>query len=174
MTSTRDDTDVLERDDALPRAHQGTRVGGGMRRRAVALGVALLIIAVLGVGWLADGFSVAVPLTSTPSAMTRQVGITTVSLTTHPSPLRAGAVETLLLRVVDTSGAAVVGAKARCLLSMPDMAMSLPAVEATTTGEPGVYACSAQTLDTGAWILALSLTLPTGEAGQTTFPLQVA
>jgi hypothetical protein len=138
----------------------------------VALGVALLIIAVLGVGWLADGFSVAVPLTSTTSAMTRQVGIATVSLTTQPSPLRAGAPVTLLVRVVDSSGVAVVGARAHCLLSMPDMAMTLAAVDATATAS-GVYACSEPELDTGAWTLTLTLTLPAGETDQTTFPLSV-
>lgn len=176
MSATRDDLDrprdasASREDNGAARGARGARVARG---RALALVVALFVLAVLGTGWLADNLTTA-PQTPTSGALTRQVGLATVALTVSPSPLAAHQPESLLLRVTDTTGAAVTGAHIECALSMRDMGMALPTVVAKPTAQPGVYVCAAQSLDSGAWALGVTMTLPSGETGHTTFPLSVA
>lgn len=172
MSATRDDVE-RPHEEAASRGWRGAGSARAGRGRALALGVALLVVAVLGTGWLADSLA-AIPQAPTSSVLTRQVGLTTVALTVSPSPLRANRAESLLVRVTDTTAAPVVGATIACALAMPDMGMALPTVAAKPTAQPGVYVCSAQPLDVGAWSLGLTLTLPSGETGHATFPLSVA
>ncbi len=139
-------------------------------QRGQAVVVALVVIALLGTGWLADTL-VMLPQTPTQGAMSRQIGFSTVSLTVSPSPLRANQVATLRMRVTDASGQAVVGARVACALSMPTMAMALPTVAAVQASQPGQYMCSAPPLEAGLWALDVTLTLPTGETGHATFRL---
>ena len=143
------------------------------RPRARALVVALVVVVTLGAGWLADSLTV-VPQAPTTGPMTRQIGFSTVSVTASPTPLRANQAESLLMRVTDASGQAVVGARVVCALSMPDMAMDLPSIAATQTGQTGVYACATPPLAAGVWALDVTLTLPTGEGGHATFRFSVA
>lgn len=145
----------------------------GLRSRVVALVVALVVVGTLGAGWLADNLTV-IPQASTQGVMIQQVGFSTVSLTTSPSPLRANHAESLLLRVTDASGQVVVGARVRCALSMPDMAMALPSIAATQTAQAGAYACATPPLEAGVWALDVTLTLPTGETGHAMFRLSAA
>lgn len=172
MSAARDDLDRSQ-DDAVSGEGNGAGSARAVRGRALALGVALLVLAVLGTGWLADNLST-VPQAPTAIAQTRQVGLATVALTTSPSPLRAHQAESVLLRVTDTTGAAVAGARIECAFTMPDMGMALPTISAKPTAQPGVYVCAAQSFDAGAWTLGLTMTLPSGETGHTTFPLSVA
>src|SRR5579864_1616464 len=104
-----------------------------MSRRALAIIVAVAVLGVLGVGWMADSFGGA---TSAPgqNALTRQVGLATVTVTPPTAAQRASAA--LLLRVTDVTGRAVVGARAQCALSMPAMAMTLPTTQAEATATP--------------------------------------
>jgi hypothetical protein len=138
-------------------------------RRAAATGrwlaalVALVMVAVLALGSLADALGAALPQQTTQGPLTRQVGRSTVLLTIIMAPQAANQTEALEALVVDASGDAVVGARMQCALSMPAMAMALPSISATPTGQPGRYRCAAYALSSGAWSLALTLTLPSGE-----------
>ncbi|HEX8997713.1 MAG TPA: FixH family protein [Ktedonobacterales bacterium] len=143
------------------------------RQRVLALSIALAVVVVLSVGWLADSFATSSGAT-TSSVLSRQMGLSMVSLTASPSPLRAGRPEGVIVRVTDVSGAPVVGARVQCAWSMPAMDMGLSTVSATATGRPGDYQCPSETLDAGAWTLALSVTLPTGETDHVRFQLVVA
>jgi hypothetical protein len=146
---------------------------GRLSRRALAVIVAVAVLGVLGVGWLADSVGGA---TSAPrqSALTKQVGLATVSVTPPTTAQRSSANAALLLHVTDVSGRAVVGAQAQCVLSMPAMAMTLPTAQAETTTTPGVYRCPAQGLSPGAWALALTLVTSDGKTGHATFQFVVA
>lgn len=154
------------------------RTGRGVARgRWLAALVALVVVAVLALGFLADALG-ALPQQPTHGALTQQVGRSTVSLTIITAPAAAGQAsrqtEALQLQVMDASGAAVVGARAQCALSMPTMAMALPVVTATAASQPGRYRCASQALASGAWRLALTLTLPSGETDRATFDFVVA
>jgi len=152
-------------------------------RRAAATGrwlavlVALVVVAVLALGSLADALGAALPQQTTQGALTQQVGGSTDSLTISVAPVAprtANQTEALEALVVDASGDAVVGARMQCALSMPAMAMALPPVTATPMGQPGRYRCAAQALSPGAWRLALTLSLPSGETDHATFDFVVA
>lgn len=169
MNATHDGLQRLAEHDDPQGRERAPRRGG----RGLALLVALLIAGVLAVGSLADGLATT-PQSATTSAQTHQVGLSTVSLSVDPSPLHAYQAESLLLRVSDVSGAAVVGASAECALSMPAMGMSLPMIAGKPTAQPGEYVCQVASLEAGAWTLALTLRLPTGETGHTTFQLTAA
>jgi len=150
-------------------------------RRAAATGrwlavlVALVVVAVLALGSLADALDTALPQQTTQGALTQQVGGSADSLTISVAPVApqaANQTEALEALVVDASGDAVVGARMQCALSMP--AMALPPVTATPMGQPGRYRCAAQALSPGAWRLALTLSLPSGETDHATFDFVVA
>lgn len=150
---------------------QATRQARG---RLVALLVTLMVIATLGVGWLVDGLATAPRSVATTAAQSRQVGLASVTLALSPAPLRAGRPESFILRVTNVAGEAVAGARARCALSMPAMAMELPDEDAAPTAWPGEYVCGPRTLESGTWALAVTLTLPDGVTGHTTFTLNAA
>lgn len=141
-------------------------------RRRAALVVTLIALVVLGVGWLADGVASA-PRSATAHAQTREAGLATVTLSVAPSPLRATRRETLLVRVVDVSGAAVTDAAATCGLTMPAMDMGLSPVAATATTTPGDYACDVWLPHSGSWSLVVTLTHVGTAPTHATFPLQV-
>ncbi|HEX8729754.1 MAG TPA: hypothetical protein VF739_14075 [Ktedonobacterales bacterium] len=165
-------SDSLSAED-LAAAAPASRAVGRLSRRALAIIVAMAVLGVLGVGWMADSIGGATP-TPGQSALTRQVGLTTVTVTLPTAAQRATASEAVLLRVTDVTGRVVVGARAECALSMPAMAMSLPATQAEATATPGVYRCPAQGLSPGAWALALTLATPDGQTGHATFQFVVA
>ena len=154
--------------------------GAARSRRATASGrglavlVALVVVAVLTLGSLADALGALPPQQTTQGALTQQVGRSTVSLTINTAPQAANQAQTLDAQVVDASGDAVVGARVQCALSMPTMAMALPPITAAPTGQPGRYRCSAPALSSGAWSLALTLTLSSGETDHATFDFVVA
>lgn len=143
-------------------------------RRWLAALVALAVVAVLALGALADALGATLPQQTTQGALTRQVGRSTVSLTIIMAPQAAHQTEALEALVVDASGDAVVGAHMQCALSMLAMAMAMPPVTATPTGQPGRYRCAAHALSSGAWSLALTLSLPSGETNHATFDFAVA
>jgi hypothetical protein len=155
-------------------------VGAIRPRRAAATGrwlavlVALVVVAVLALGSLADALGAALPQQTTQGALTQQVGRSTVSLTIIIAPQTANQTEALEALVVDASGDAVVGARMQCALSMPAMGMALPPITATPMGQPGRYRCAAHALPSGAWSLALTLSLPLGETDHATFDFVVA
>ncbi len=171
MSLTQGDVEQAPVGGAATRARSDRR--GVLRNRALAVVVALGVVAVLLVGWLADSV-ISAPQAATQGALTQQVGLTTVALTFDPEPLRAGSLTALSLRMTDVSGQAVVGARARCALSMPAMGMALPAGATTPTAQPGMYTCPAQVFSPGAWALDLTLTLPSGETDHATFQFTVA
>lgn len=144
----------------------------GAPRRALALIVSLALVGMLGIGWLVDGLT-STPTAATSETLSEQVGLTTVTLIASPSPLHAQHLETFILRMTDVSGARVVGARARCALSMPAMGMELPSETAAMSRQPGEYVCGPQTLDVGVWSLAVTITLADGTVGHTTFHLNV-
>lgn len=164
---------VSTRADDLAATAPAPRAAGWMARRALAIIVAVAVLGVLGVGWLADSIGGAAP-SPAQSALSQQVGLETVTLTLPTAAQRASAGAALLLRVTDVSGRAVVGARAECALRMPEMAMSLPTTQAAATTTPGVYRCSAQGLSPGAWSLALTLAASDGQTGHATFQFVVA
>lgn len=145
--------------------HVSVQRAARVRRRLIALAVALGVLAALVAGWAVDAVGSVTPA-RTQSVMTRQMGLSRVTLTVNKP---SGASQALMLRVTDVSGAAVEGARLRCDLSMPDMAMSLPSVVATRSALPGLYECQAPALDPGAWSLALTLSLPSGETDHASF-----
>jgi len=159
--------------DNLAAASSALRRVRRLSRRALAIVVAVAVLGVLGVGWLADSVGGATPPPG-QRALTQQVGLTTVSVTLPTKAQRANANAAVLLRVIDVSGRAVVGARAQCALSMPAMAMTLPIAQAEATATPGVYRCPAQNLSPGEWALALTLVTPDGKTGRTTFQFVVA
>ncbi|MDE3231432.1 MAG: hypothetical protein KGO05_16255 [Chloroflexota bacterium] len=152
----------------------GTQAASRTRGRALALLVALAVIATLAGGWLVDGLATAPGASPSAGTQRRQVGLATVTLVLSPAPLRTGRPETFILRLTDATGAAVVGAQARCALSMPAMAMGLPGETATPTNQPGEYVCGPHALAEGHWSLDVALILPDGASGRTTFSLNVA
>jgi nitrogen fixation protein FixH len=156
-------------------AEQPQRPGAraARRGRALAMLVALAVVAVLALGSLADGL-VATPQTGAGGAMTQQAGLLTVSLAVDSSPQQASQSGALLVQVTDVSGVAVDGVHAQCALSMPAMGMTFAPVTATPTGQPGHYQCASQALSAGAWTLALTLTMPSGETAHATFQFVVA
>lgn len=170
MSATRDDLKLAQDERDYAGYMRGAALGT-MRRRAVALLTALVIIGVFAVGWLAD--NVTAPLSGTSNALSQQVGLDTVTLTASPSPLRAYQATSLQLRLTDVSGRAVTGAHIQCELSMPDMGMSLPVSVAQPTTQPGAYSCPTATLTPGAWTLALIVRMTTGETDHATIHLVV-
>lgn len=171
----RDDTDgAIHRERLLMRDERQTQVTRRARDRMLALFVALAVIATLGGGWLVDGLATAPRNMAITATQSRQVGLATVTLALSPAPLRAGRPESFILRVTDVAGVAVAGARARCALSMPTMAMELPGEDAAPTNTPGEYACGPHTLESGTWALAITLRLPDGMTGHTTFTLNAA
>ena len=159
-------------DSADEEAARPTIGSRGMPRRALALIVALSVVGMLGIGWLVDGLPMA-PTTATQGALSEQMGLTTVTLISSPAPLHANQPESFILQVTDVSGARVTGAQAQCALSMPAMGMALPAEDALPSQQPGEYVCGPQSLDVGAWSLAITITLPDGTTGHTAFQLNV-
>ena len=160
--------------DQLPTSHEpapAVRARGRLARRTLAVIVALSVVGVLGVGWLADSLGVATPTTAS-SALSRQIGLARVTLTVTAPDQPGGAA--LLLRVTDVAGKPVVGATMVCALSMAAMGMSLPPARAQPTATPGVYRCAAPGLMAGVWTLALTLTPRGGETGHATFQVVVA
>lgn len=140
------------------------------RGRWVALAIASLVIAVLGIGWLADGLATT-SSGATTGALKQQMGSATVEVIVSRTPLRANRPESLTLRITDTTGAPIAGAHIQCALSMPKMGMELPGGAATPTARPGDYVCPAQTLDAGVWTLALTVALPSGKTDHARFQL---
>lgn len=156
-------------DERSTPAEDGTAISAGRvartGRRLIAVVVALGVVAALAGGWAVDAVGSVTPAQSSTS-LTQHVGLSTVALSVG-SPSGSGQV--LMLRVTDVSGAPVDGARLQCDLSMPGMAMSLPTIVATSAGAPGEYQCRAPALDPGAWSLALTLRLTSGETDHATF-----
>ncbi len=177
MSATRENLSQAE--GAADGAADGGDVAMRSRRarasvRWLAVLVALVVVAVLALGSLADALGATSPQQTTQGALTQQVGRSTVSLTIIMAPQAANQTEALEAQVVDASGDAVGGARVQCALSMPTMAMALPPITATPMEQPGRYRCAAQALTSGAWSLALTLTLPSGETDHATFDFVVA
>lgn len=150
-------------------SHVSSHGAARVRRRLIALAVAFGVLAALAAGWAVDAVGSVTP-TQTQSAMTQQMGLSRVTLTVNKP---SGASQALTLLVTDVSGAGIEGARLRCDLSMPSMAMSPPSIVATRSAQPGVYECRTPALDPGAWSLALMLTLPSGETDHATFAFDV-
>lgn len=140
--------------------------------RVLGLAVVIGILAVLGVGALADTLAVAPLRPPTQAGATQQAGLYTLTLTVSPEPLTAGAETTFTVRVTDTAGAPVSGARVTCDYTMPAMAMPTMLAPATAGGEAGSYTCHEALTDPGAWALTITLTPPGGAPVHTTFPLQ--
>lgn len=166
MRAVSDELPTSAHDASLVGAH---RAVSRTRRRLIGLVVALGVLVALATGWVVDAVGSVTP-TQTRSPMTQQMGLSTVALTVK-SP--SGDSQALALRVTDVSGVAVDGAHLQCDLSMPGMAMSLSPIVATRTAQPGVYECLAPSLDPGAWSLALTLRLLSGETDHATFAFDV-
>lgn len=164
--------DSISTDD-LAVAAPAPRTAGSLARRGLAIIIAVAVLGVLGVGWLADSIGGAAPEPG-QNALRQQVGLATVTVTLPTAAQRTDASAALLLRVTDVTGRVVVGARAECALSMPEMAMTLPTTQAEATATPGVYRCPAQGLSPGAWALALTLATPDGQTGHATFQFVVA
>ncbi|HEU0027067.1 MAG TPA: FixH family protein [Ktedonobacterales bacterium] len=139
--------------------------------RLLALAVVVAILAVLGVGALADTLAVAPLRPPTREGATQQAGLYTLTLTVSPEPLTASAETNFTLRITDVSGAPVGGARVICDYTMP--AMPMPTMRMTaTSGAAGTYICRETLTDAGAWALTITLTPPGGAPVYTTFPLQ--
>lgn len=139
-------------------------------RRLIAVAVACVALAALGVGWLADSAAsyISAP---TDGSMSRQAGLLRVTLSMSPVPLRAGQQEQFTVRVVDVSGHPVLGAAVRCTLSMPTMEMTLAPSVATPTAVTGDYSCSVTLPHSGHWSFAVSVESAGQPPAQTTFAL---
>lgn len=129
-----------------------------LHRRWLALAVALAIVVMLALGWVIDTVASAPtqPASRTSDQWT-QAGLDRVSLSLARQPLRAGQRETFGLRVVDTAGAPIAGARLICDLSMPDMFMPANTLLAVETA-PGDYTCATTVNGTGHWLLTVSIT----------------
>lgn len=139
--------------------------------RALALLVTLAFVTTLGVGALADTLAVAPLRPPTQTAASRQAGLYIVTLTISPEPLTAGAETAFTVRVTDTTGEPVRGARVTCDYTMP--AMPMPQMLITASEETaGVYACHETLTDPGGWALAISVTPPSAEAVRASFALQ--
>ncbi len=143
------------------------RVSPRLRGLAVTLG----ILAVLGIGALADGLAVAPLRPPTQAGATQQAGLYTLALAVSPEPLTAGAETAFTLRVTDVSGATVSGGRVTCDYTMPAMPMPTMIVTASDEGA-GVYTCRETLTDPGAWTLAVTLTPLGGAPVHTAFTLQ--
>jgi hypothetical protein len=139
--------------------------------RLLALAVVVAVLAVLGVGALADTLAVAPLRPPTQTGATQQAGLYTLSLAVNPEPLTASAETTFTLRITDVAGAPVSGARVACDYTMP--AMPMPTMHVTATADAaGAYICRETLTDAGAWALTITLTPPGGAPVHTTFPLQ--
>lgn len=139
-------------------------------RRLTAIVVVCVALATLGVGWLADSAASSIS-SPTSGSMSRQAGLTRVTLGVAPAPLRAGQQETFTVRVVDVTGQPVLGAAVLCALSMPTMDMRLAPSAATPIAVAGDYSCSAALPHPGRWAFAVSIEVAGQPPAQTTFAL---
>ncbi len=142
-------------------------------RRLAAVAVACVVLAVLGVGWLADGAASYVP-SPTSSALSSHAGLSTLTLSVAPTPLRASQPEMFTIRVVDVTGKPVVGAAVRCALSMPAMDMGLTPSVALPTAVAGDYSCDAMLPHAGRWNLVVSIEVAGQSPAQTSFVVDAA
>ncbi len=151
------------------------QVGVSARRRVsprvLGLVVVVGILAVLGIGALADTLAVAPLRPPTQAGVTQQAGLNTLTLSVSPEPLTAGAETAFTLRVTDVSGAAVRGAHIVCDFAMPAMPMPTMLVTASEGGA-GAYTCQEALTDPGAWALTVTLTPRNGAPVHTTFTIQ--
>lgn len=139
--------------------------------RLLALTVVVTILAVLGIGALADTLAVAPLQPPTQAGAAQQAGLYTLNLTASPEPLTASAETAFTLRITDVTGAPVSGARVTCDFTMP--AMPMPTMRVTAAGGvAGAYICRQTLTDPGAWALTVTLTPPGGAPIHTTFPLQ--
>ena len=139
--------------------------------RLLGLVVVMSILAVLGIGALADTLAVAPLRPPTQASHSQQAGLYTLALAIQPEPLTAGAATSFTLSVTDVSGAAVSGARIVCDFTMPAMPMPAMLVTASDRGA-GVYSCQEVLPDPGAWGLTITLTPHEGAPVHTTFALQ--
>ena len=142
-------------------------------RRWGAVAVAVVALAVLGVGWLADS---ATSFTASPTSggVSRQAGLATVTLHVAPSPLQANVPEMFTMHVVDVTGKPVTGAAVTCALSMPAMEMSLAPTMATSSKVAGDYTCDTRLAHSGRWSLLVRLALAGQPPTHVTFALEAA
>jgi hypothetical protein len=142
--------------------------------RLLALAVVIGILAVLGVGALADTLAVAPLRPPSQAGESQQAGIYTLALSMKPEPLTAGAETTFTLLVTDVSGAPVHNAHVTCDFTMPAMPMPKMLIVASEDGA-GRYTCHETLTDPGAWAMTATLTPPDAPGGapvHTTFTLQ--
>lgn len=139
--------------------------------RMLGLVVVVGILAVLGLGALADTLAIAPLRPPTQAGYSQQAGLYTLALSLSPEPLTAGAETAFTLRVTDVTGAAVRGAHIVCDFTMPAMPMPSMLVAASEEGA-GVYTCREALTDPGAWALTATLTPLSDTSVHTTFTLQ--
>lgn len=150
------------------------------RRRArirwLALALVAGVVALLALGWVADTLAQVVPAIHSQAGATSQtqaLGFDTLTLQVAPTPPRAGANETLTFMLTDATGAPVANARIQVALTMAAMDMSGGAGLAQPTATPGAYRLVGGFAMSGAWTLALAVTLPGQPALHTTFTLLV-
>ncbi|HEX8983642.1 MAG TPA: FixH family protein [Ktedonobacterales bacterium] len=137
-------------------------------RRLAAVAVACVVLATLGIGWLADSAASYVP-SPTSGVLSRHAGLSSVTLSIAPTPLRASQRERFTVRVVDVTGRPLIGAAVRCALSMPTMDMSLTPSAALPTAVAGDYSCDATLPHAGRWVLSVSTEVAGQSPAQTSF-----
>jgi hypothetical protein len=140
-------------------------------RRTLALIIALGIVALLAVGWLADVLA-SLPrgvATSSLTPQTAHAGLDTVTLRVSPTPLLAGRDEALLLQVTDVSGQPVVGAHIVCALNMAEMATTAPSINALPGPQSGAYSCAARLPHRGMWTVRVEVAPETGQPALAVF-----
>lgn len=147
--------------------------------RVVALLVALGVIALLALGWLADtvgsGATMSMPMsqttttTATVEPLTRQAGAYLVTLTLAQAPLHAGQVEQARLSVTDLAG---LPASARVACALSALAGAAPVSTATAQQvAAGLYTCAVTPPSAGPWKLRVTLTGADGASAGASFPL---
>lgn len=134
-------------------------------RRTLALIVALGVVALLAVGWLADVLALTPrgAATSSLTSQTAHAGLDTVTLSVSPTPLLADREETFLLRVTDVSGRPVAGAHVVCALTMPQTAMAGLSIVALPMAQSGAYSCVARLPQRGVWTVRVAVTPEKGQ-----------
>jgi len=149
------------------------------RRRLVrwtALALALGVVALLALGWVADTLGQVVPAgrsTTGAATQSQSVGFDTLVLRVAPAPIHAGATETLTFTLTDATGAPVTQARIQVTLTMASMDMVGGSGLAQPTATPGAYRIVGGFAMGGAWTLAIAVTPPGASTLHTTFTLLV-
>jgi len=104
------------------------------------------------------------------AGVTGQSGPYRVELATSPAVIPVGKVR-MTLKITDSAGKPVEGAKVRALVKMPTMDMGEKETTATPAGEPGVYMTEAVFMMEGPYNAAIAIDGPQGQA-TVNIPLQ--